>query len=90
MKLVENEIKKGEVVGLDIAMFFGGLLDHILFVYGYDKSYFYVFDTRKVPLIQYEKITNDERFIMRISIDEVKKRWKRFSRVWEVKNSQLF
>ncbi len=82
---VEEGVQNGHAVGLDIAMAFGGLLDHVLFVYGFDDEFYYVFDTRKVPLISYEKVdeTRDEYF-MKISKTEVQKRWKRWSRVWEV------
>jgi hypothetical protein len=67
-------------------MAFEGLLDHVLFVYGYDEEFLYVCDTRKVSLIEYEKvIKNDNVYYMKISRTEVKGRWKRFSRVWEVK-----
>lgn len=83
VKKVEENVKRGNVVGLDIAMAFSGLLDHVLFVYGFDENYFYVCDTRKVPLIKYEKVEkNSEVYFMKISKLEVKKRWKRFSRIW--------
>lgn len=82
--LIEKNIDNGSAVGLDLALRFEGLEDHVLFVYSYDENDFYVFDTNKVPRLEYEKITEDGRFIMRISRDTVKKRWKMFSRVWEV------
>ncbi len=84
VRLIEKKVNEGNVVGLDLALRFQGLEDHILFVYGYDEKDFYVFDTNKIPKLEYEKITEDERFIMKVSRDTVKKRWKMFSRVWEV------
>ncbi len=82
--IIERGVSKGNVVGVDIALRFEGLEDHVLFVYGFDEKDFYVFDTHKVPLLKYEKITDDDRYVMRLSRDEVRKRWKIFSRVWEV------
>jgi len=83
---VEENIRSGDVVGIDIAMAFGGLLDHVLFVYGFDEDSLYVCDTRKVSIIEYEKVDKtDSVYYMKISKPEVKKRWKRFSRIWEVK-----
>lgn len=84
INLIENNISQGRTVGLDIALRFQGLEDHVMFVYGYYAENFYVFDTHKVSILNYEKITDDERYIMKISRDEVRKRWKRFGRVWEV------
>ena len=47
---------------------------------------FYVFDTQKVKKLEYEKITSkdDERFIMKLSKDIIRKRWTRFGRVWTI------
>jgi len=84
IKKIEENINIGKVAGIDVTLRFEGLEDHVMFVYGHDKDNFYVFDTLKVSKLSYEKITNDNKFIMKISRDEVKKRWKRFSRVWEV------
>ncbi len=82
---IEQKIREGKVIGLDIAMAFEGLLDHVFFVYGFDENFYYVCDTRKVPLIQYEKVSKDDDvYYMKISKEEVKKRWKKFSRVWEI------
>lgn len=84
VELIEKNVNNGNAVGLDLALRFQGLEDHIMFVYGYDENNFYVFDTNKIPKLQYEKITDDERFIMRVSKGTVRKRWKLFSRVWEL------
>ncbi|OHA32252.1 MAG: hypothetical protein A2928_01195 [Candidatus Taylorbacteria bacterium RIFCSPLOWO2_01_FULL_45_15b] len=87
LDLIEQNIDNGSVVGIDIGLRFQGLEDHIMFVYGYDEDNFYVFDTNRIPKLEYEKITNDEKFIMRLPKDAVRKRWKKFSRIWEVKKS---
>ncbi|OGI97029.1 hypothetical protein A3A11_01850 [Candidatus Nomurabacteria bacterium RIFCSPLOWO2_01_FULL_43_15] len=83
MRNIEKIVDGNEVAGLDIAVSYGGLLNHVLFVYGYDAGNFYVFETTKAP-IQYESINKEYKEVMRISRDEIKKRWTRFGRVWEV------
>lgn len=84
MSLIEHNINHGTAVGLDLALRFQGLEDHIMFVYGYDEDNLYVFDTNKIPVLEYEKITDDEKFIMKLPRRIIKSRWKKFSRVWEV------
>lgn len=85
VKKVEQSVKDGKVVGLDMAIVFKGLLDHVIFVYGYDDDFFYVCDTLKVSYIEYEKVNDrGEQYFMKIPKNEIKKHWKRFSRVWEV------
>lgn len=85
VKLIEQNVDSGSVAGLDLALRFQGLEDHIMFVYGYDENNFYVFDTNKIPNLEYEKTTDDDKFIMKLPRSVVRARWKRFSRVWEVK-----
>ena len=80
---IECAIKAGIVSGIDISI--SGLLDHIMFVYGYDDEYFYVLDTHQVPGLEYEKTTQDSRYIMKISKETIKRRWNKFGRVWIVK-----
>jgi hypothetical protein len=84
INIIEQNINDGLAVGLDIALRFHGLEDHIMFVYGYDTDNFYVFDTNKIPKLEYEKITDDDKFIMKLPRSVVRVRWKKFSRVWEV------
>ena len=84
VSLIEKSVNENKASGVDIALRFQGLEDHVLFVYGYDEENLYVFDTHKLPMINYEKITSDDRYVMKLSRSEVKKRWKRFSRVWEL------
>jgi len=82
---IEVGVREGRVIGIDIAMAFNGLLDHMLFVYGYDDEFYYVCDTRKVPMIQYKKVDkNSDVYYMKISKEEMRKRWKKFSRIWEI------
>lgn len=81
---IEDNIKNGRVSGVDVSLGFLGLLDHVMFVYGYDEESLYVFDTHKVSHLNYEKITNDNRYFMKLSKREVVERWSIFSRVWEV------
>ncbi len=83
IKFLEQGIDRGHVVGIDIAIGRGGLLDHVMFVYGYDAENFYVFDTVRAP-IEYEQTTNDSRLIMKLPKKIVEARWTRFGRIWEV------
>jgi len=85
MREVEKVIDIGSVAGIDISISLWGLIDHVVFVYGYDENSLYVFDTHQVSGLEYEKITEDNRYIMKISKDIIKKRWTRFGRVWVVK-----
>lgn len=79
---IEKMINGGEVAGVDITIGYGGLLDHVLFVYGYDADNFYVFDTIRAP-IGYAPVGGDEH-TLKLPKTEVKKRWTRFGRVWRV------
>jgi len=85
MHEVEKVIDIGSVAGIDISISLWGLIDHVVFVYGYDENSLYVFDAHQVSGLEYEKITEDNRYIMKISKDIIKKRWTRFGRVWVVK-----
>ncbi|OGJ05681.1 hypothetical protein A2456_03310 [Candidatus Nomurabacteria bacterium RIFOXYC2_FULL_36_19] len=80
---IEKVVDRGEVAGVDISVGYGGLLDHVLFVYGYDAESFYVFETTETP-IQYESVDTRNPQVMRISKKEIKKRWTHFGRVWNV------
>jgi hypothetical protein len=82
IQAVKQNISEGNVVGVDIALRLQGLEDHIMFVYGYNDNELYVFDTNKIPKLEYDRLTNDDRFIMKLPIDIIKKRWKMFSRIW--------
>lgn len=81
--LVESVIDREEAVGIDISLGVGGLLDHVMFVYGYDKENFYVCDTHQVPNLEYEKI-DTEAYFMKLPKAVIKKRWTLFGRVWEL------
>ena len=87
LEMIRNAIDDGNACGIDIGVSLGGLVDHVMFVYGYDDNNLYVFDTNKVEQIDYEKITDDNRYIMRLSFKEIEKRWTRFNRVWVVRKN---
>src|SRR3989338_7892609 len=59
IKKIEQSIDKGVASGIDIGLKYGGLLDHVIFVYGYDQDFLYVFDTHQVPILEYSKLTED-------------------------------
>lgn len=80
---IENSIDKGIACGIDISIGIGGLLDHVMFVYGYDKDNLYIFETTDTP-IKYEEINKQYPSIKKISKDEINKRWTKFGRVWRV------
>jgi hypothetical protein len=81
---IEENIDNNVVTGIDVSISLSGLLDHVMFVYGYDNDYYYIFDTHQSPKLNYEQVTEEYPFLMKIKKDEVKKRWKMFSRIWEV------
>ncbi len=58
-----------------------------MFLYGYDEKNLYVFDTHQANKIRCEKITSepDNRFIMRLPIEEIGKGLTKFNRVWIIK-----
>lgn len=84
IKIIEHNVENGFVSGIDISLGFFGLLDHVMFVYGYDEDNLYVFDTQKVPHLNYVRMTEDNRYYMKLSKKEILERWSIFSRVWEV------
>jgi hypothetical protein len=88
LEKIEDNVRKGLVSGIDVALRWQGLEDHVLFVYGYDEDNLYVFDTHAVSNLEYEKLTTDDRYYMRLPKSVIKKRWKMFSRVWEVGKSR--
>jgi hypothetical protein len=89
MEILKNGIDDGKIVGIDISISLGGLIDHVMFVYGYDRDNLYVFDTHKAYSIDYTKITpeHDNRFIMKLPFNTVEKSWTRFSRIWLIEKS---
>ena len=82
---IEQAVNNGYASGIDISIGLGGLLDHVLFVYGYDEYNFYVFDSHQVPKLEYEKITNNDQYYMKLPKSVVTQRWSRFGRVWFLK-----
>jgi hypothetical protein len=80
---IEKIIDSNSVAGVDISIY--GLINHVIFVYGYDHENFYVFETQQIPILEYEKITQDNKYIMRLPKDIIKKRWTMFGRVWFIK-----
>jgi hypothetical protein len=72
-------------VGINIGLKYGGLLDHVMFVYGYDAEVLYICDTHKVSILEYTKLFDNNRYFMKLSKEIIKKRWTKFSRVWELK-----
>ena len=83
---IEDIIDKSEVAGVDISIGYRGLLDHVLFVYGYDADNLYVFETTITP-IQYARVSEEHKQMMKISKNEIKNRWTNFGRVWHVLRS---
>ena len=86
IKKVETATDEGRAVGIDLGLKYGGLLDHIMFVYGYDTESLYVIDTHKVPMLEYEKLSQGNKYFMKLPKAIVGKRWTRFGRVWELHN----
>ncbi len=91
LAVVEASVNKGEVSAIDIGIGLFGLVDHVLFVYGYDDENLFVFDTQKLPMLEYDKQTEegDKRFIMKLSKNVVFKRWTRWGRVWTISPKKI-
>ena len=87
LEYIKHEVLKGNAVGVDLHIGLAGLLDHVMFVYGFDETNLYIFDTCQIEKLEYEKITSDHRHIMKLPIDVVKKRWGRFARVWVIERN---
>lgn len=83
IKQIEDSIDSNIVSGVDVSIGFGGLLDHVIFVYGYDADNLYVLDTHIVKNLEYQKL-HEKYFFMRLPKQVIKDRWTRFSRIWRV------
>lgn len=80
---IQTCVDRDEVCAVDVALKWEGLLDHVLFVHGYDSENLYVIDTHKVPYLEYERI-GEVGWYFRLPKSIVQKRWRTFSRVWRV------
>lgn len=86
IKEIEMTIDNNLISGVNLSFGLKNLFfDHVMFVYGYDENNLYVFDTHKIPSLEYEKITNDNRFFMKLPKSVIQKRWSVFGRVWIIK-----
>lgn len=81
---IETAIDHNIALGIDISVALGGLVDHILFVYGYDDGNLYVLDTQQLPMLPYVKVLVGERFLMKLPKSALPERLGRFSRLWNV------
>ncbi len=88
LRIIERSVDAGIASGIDVSIALGGLIDHVMFVYGYDANNLYVFDTHKVKRLEYEKLTpqGDGRYLMRLPKSVIRKRWSRFNRVWIIRS----
>lgn len=84
VRIIESAITHNQTVGIDISLGWEGLLDHVLFVYGYDEENLYVIDTHKVPDLEYEGVEGSI-YYYKLPKSIIRKRWTRFGRVWEVR-----
>ena|SRR3989338_2701297 len=83
LREIEKSVDNDTVSGIDISIGLGGLLDHVMFVYGYDAENVYVIDTHKVKPLNYKEI-EENKLLFALPVEEVRKRWTRFGRVWKV------
>ena len=83
MWLVETSIQEDRTVGIDVSLGCGGLLDHVMFVYGFDAENVYVIDTHRVPGLEYIPVEDSQHYF-RLPKSVIRDRWTRFGRVWEV------
>lgn len=79
---IEAGVAANEAIGIDIALGWGGLLDHVLFVHGFDAEAFYVFDTHEVAGLEYEPI--EPQAYYRLPRQVAAQRWTRCGRVWRI------
>jgi hypothetical protein len=84
MKNIESAVINNQTVGIDISLGWEGLLDHVLFVYGYDEQNLYVVDTHKVLGLEYQSV-EDSIYYYKLPKSTIKRRWTRFGRVWKVR-----
>lgn len=84
---IKKSIDNNVACGIDVPIKYKGLLDHVMFVYGYDEDNLFVIDTRKVKYLNYSH-WQKQQFLFRISLEEIENRWTRFGRVWIVKRRQ--
>jgi hypothetical protein len=86
IEYIQARIRQNRAVGIDISLGMYGLLDHVLFVYGYDSEGFIVFETTKTKLAY--TCLDEEKGIFHLPYTEIGRRWTRFGRVWcvELKN----
>ncbi|MBI2623414.1 MAG: hypothetical protein HYW65_02450 [Candidatus Liptonbacteria bacterium] len=80
---IERAVDEDTASGIDISLGMGGLLDHVVFVYGYDTENLYVVDTHKVESLGYTA-TSGNKLLFKLAKEEIQKRWTRFGRVWKV------
>lgn len=86
IKEVEVAVDNNLISGINISFGLKNLFfDHVMMVYGYDEDNLYIFDTHQVPKLEYEKLTQDNRYIMRLPKTVIQKRWSLFGRVWTIK-----
>jgi hypothetical protein len=87
LQTVERAVSENVACAIDIPIGTGGLmlLDHVMFVYGYDEENLYVFDTLQVARLEYERMDETVHYY-KLPKKVIKKRWSRFGRVWEVKH----
>jgi len=88
LRIIERAVNAGVVSGIDVSIAFGGLVDHVMFVYGYDGDNLYVLDTHQIKRLEYEKLTpeGNGRYLMRLPKSIIRSRWSRFNRVWIVRS----
>jgi hypothetical protein len=82
---IEESINKNIACGIDISIGFGGLLDHVMFVYGYDEENLYVIDAVFVEGLGYKKFSDNEH-LKKLPKKTIADRWSRFGRFWIVES----
>lgn len=82
---VEESIDNNIACGIDISVGFGGLLDHVMFVYGYDDDNLYVLDAKHIKQIGYERLSDNE-FLKKLPKKTITDRWSRFGRFWSAES----
>lgn len=85
MASIEHCVRQNTACAIDIPIRKVGpaLLDHVLFVHGFDAENLYVCDTLTVPDLEYQKINQSVHYY-KLSRSVIRKNWSIFGRVWRV------
>jgi hypothetical protein len=97
LSIASNALSRDRAVGIDVSMRFNGIANHVMYVWAIRSDDMIVFDTHKVPGLEYEHLFHDadgyptdpDQFIMRLPHTVIENRWRRWSRVWVIQEKSI-